>query len=69
MSHVAKFNFPMQLYIRCWNIVGALHSLNRLHSHWKKPNIPRVKAVYFLESSTIGICQNLDNKSTVVKIL
>ena len=56
-------SLPRQFCIYLWNVAGALHSQNGMHSHSKNPKFPTVKAVYCLEAMSIAICQNPAFKS------
>ena len=48
-----------------WKVGGALHSPKGILSHSYRPILPRVKAVYCLDSSSIGTCQNPEFMSNV----
>ena len=50
-----------------WKVGGALHSPKGILSHSYRPMLPRVKAVYCLDSSSIGTCQNPEFMSNVKK--
>ena len=50
-----------------WKVGRALHSPKGILSHSYRPMLPRVKAVYCLDSSSIGTCQNPEFMSNVEK--
>ena len=59
--------FNSQFYMSHWKVGGALHSPNGILSHSYKPILPKVKAVYCLDSSAIGTCQNQEFMLNVEK--
>ena len=62
-----RFNLPKQFCMNHWKVGGVLHSPNGILSHSYRPILPRVKAVYCLDSSSIGTCQNPEFMSNVEK--
>ena len=44
--------------VQLWKVGRVLHSPKGILSHSYRPILPRVKAVYCLDSSSIGTCQN-----------
>ena len=60
-----RFNSPKQFCMSLWKVGWALHSLKGILSHSYKPMLPNVKAVYCLDSSSVGTCQNPELRSKV----
>ena len=57
INQYVKFISPRQFCINLWNLAGALHSPNSIHSHSKNPRFPTVKAVYCFDVLPVAIYQ------------